>query len=729
MSDSDQKTRVAVLGGGVGSMVTAFELTATEELRQQYEVTVYQMGWRLGGKGASGRNRRRQDRIEEHGLHIWFGFYENAFRAMQRCYEELGRAPGTPLATWQDAFKPNGWFVLNEHYKGQWVDWPVQFPTNESTPGDDRVLPTFWDMVEEFLGWIKEIVGDLLVDQAVGGKRGCARWLRPSLWFRRQKEPETAARPSFWDELVEEIGLVFKFGEHLLALRKLELAHGLARARSKNPHKHTSPAHYGHLKDLLTDFRDWLWSTIVEPDLDNTTIRALFIAFDTGLAIIKGIIDDDIFSRGFHSIDDLELRQWLGKHGARKDPTLDHNPILRAMYDVAFAFEGGDATKPNLAAGAAVSGAMRMALTYKGSMYWKMQAGMGDTIFGPYYEVLRRRGVKFNFFHAVTHLGIAGEPEKEVISIDVVPQVPLTVGEYEPLVLVNGLPCWPSEPLWDQLQNGRHLAEQGVNFEWQPNPLNAEPITLYKGQDFDIVVLGTSVGPLPTICKDIIDREAKWQAMVDKVTTVMTQAFQLWADRKVVKGLGWRYDPQAIIGSYVEPLDTSSNMDHLIVRENWPERYNMQEISYMCGVLADKPGETQAEATARAKANALKFLGQDIEHMWPKAASKDPHGGDDFDWVVLVDPQGRQGPARFDAQYWRANHAPSERYVQSFAGSIKYRLPADGSGYKNLFLTGDWLFNGMNVGHVESATTSGMQAARAICGSPKEIVGEKDPWF
>jgi len=30
-----------------------------------------------------------------------------------------------------------------------------------------------------------------------------------------------------------------------------------------------------------------------------------------------------------------------------------------------------------------------------------MQAGMGDTIFGPMYEVMKKRGVKFKFFHQV----------------------------------------------------------------------------------------------------------------------------------------------------------------------------------------------------------------------------------------------------------------------------------------------------------------------------------------
>ena len=64
MNRPAQRTKVAVLGGGVGGMTAAFELTATPELQQQFDVTLYQLGWRNGGKGASGRNGDVAERIE-----------------------------------------------------------------------------------------------------------------------------------------------------------------------------------------------------------------------------------------------------------------------------------------------------------------------------------------------------------------------------------------------------------------------------------------------------------------------------------------------------------------------------------------------------------------------------------------------------------------------------------------------------------------------------------------
>src|SRR5689334_23413804 len=103
MADSERPIRVAIVGGGCAGITAAYELSRPEH-QGRYEVTVYQMGWRLGGKGASGRGVA--GRIEEHGLHVWMGWYENAFRIMRETYEELGRDATAPLATWREAFSP-----------------------------------------------------------------------------------------------------------------------------------------------------------------------------------------------------------------------------------------------------------------------------------------------------------------------------------------------------------------------------------------------------------------------------------------------------------------------------------------------------------------------------------------------------------------------------------------------------------------------------------------------
>ena len=135
MMATSKPQKVAILGGGVGSMIAAFELTQEPNWQHKYDITVYQLGWRLGGKGASGRNMERGARIQEHGLHIWCGYYDNSFRVMRQCYEALNRPEGVAIRTVEQAFRG-----INQVYLADFVDdhphfWRVDFPPNPEVPG------------------------------------------------------------------------------------------------------------------------------------------------------------------------------------------------------------------------------------------------------------------------------------------------------------------------------------------------------------------------------------------------------------------------------------------------------------------------------------------------------------------------------------------------------------------------------------------------------------------
>lgn len=137
----------------MASLVTAFGLTRTPELRARHAVTVLQHGHRLGGKGASGVNAERSHRIEEHGLHVLYGFYENVFSVLRECYTELGRPPGAPLATWRDAVLLQHLILLPER-RGDDVDWwPLVCPPNDELPGDGAELGDPWRYVERIFDW------------------------------------------------------------------------------------------------------------------------------------------------------------------------------------------------------------------------------------------------------------------------------------------------------------------------------------------------------------------------------------------------------------------------------------------------------------------------------------------------------------------------------------------------------------------------------------------------
>ena len=125
-----EKKKIAVLGGGIGSLSTVFGLTSEPGWRDKYDITVYQQGWRLGGKCASSRNPQVADRIEEHGLHIFFGFYDNAIKMMRTAYAELERPVTAPLATFDAAFKPHSFITIEEYIDDEWVHFPIFFPPN-----------------------------------------------------------------------------------------------------------------------------------------------------------------------------------------------------------------------------------------------------------------------------------------------------------------------------------------------------------------------------------------------------------------------------------------------------------------------------------------------------------------------------------------------------------------------------------------------------------------------
>jgi uncharacterized protein with NAD-binding domain and iron-sulfur cluster len=699
------KQKIAILGGGVGALGTAWELTNVPGWDTRYEITVYQLGWRMGGKGASGRNQSVRNRIQEHGLHLWMGFYENAFRCIREAYDychQHNLMPGSPFQSYKDAFSPMNFTSSTEHFEGKYIPWNVVWPPTDQWPGEGT-LPAgvndpgsvIWHYVVRILEFVAE-----RVDQVVTGQ---------------------ASR-------------IPLFPAHFLAGR---LAKPLRQAFEKASQLPADPAQIvkadlDAIRQLLDDFLR-LFQRIVDFGSflfrKNQELRRLNTILDTVLAVARGILDDDLIHRGFDSIDGLEFRGWLAKHGCRQ-PT---NTLTISFYDACFAYVDGaaGAQSLNMAAGTMLNGLLRLTLTYSKSIMLCMEAGMGDTIFTPLYLGLKDRGVKFESFQKVTNLGLSPDRRSvDTISIDV--QATLAVPEYNPLIPVNGLYCWPAEPPWDQLVEGQAIRNTPVNHDLESYWCAWKPVkqrVLKRGDDFDLVVNGISLGAVPYICKELVAANAKWKLMVDHVKVVRTQAFQLWL-HKTASEMGWNPGPSEapVLTAFVEPYDTWAEMRHLIVRESWQPGDNCKEIAYFCNCMdVDKPPAPFTDPsypntqTARARASALQFVNRNLRDIWPGSA--DPAKKDQFNFDLLVDIQGRVGEAAFDDQFFRANIDPTELYVMSVAGSTDFRLSPGGSGFDNLILAGDWTRVELNIGCVEAAVQSAMMASHAICGSPKFIYG------
>jgi uncharacterized protein with NAD-binding domain and iron-sulfur cluster len=667
-----QKKRVAILGGGVSGMAAAFGITEAPNWQDQYEITVYQLGWRLGGKGAAGRNAQLAQRIEEHGLHVWGGFYENAFRLIRACYEELDRQPGVPLATWDEAFLPEPLVSFTEALPQGWLAWNNAFPQYSSTPGDGSPMPSLWEGFVRIVGWVLQTFdgeGDTESGASVPAR---ARSLLESL----QNEGE-ARRPA--------------------ALR------GLA--------------------DSLYSMRDAVRPRLLAAGENDGARRAL-ILLDLGITEAIGMIEDGVLVHGFDVIDGEDLMAWYARHGAA--PVSVDSALVRGTYDFIFANANGDPATPSLGAGSGLRLILRLVTWYKGAIFYRMAAGMGDTVFAPLYLALAARGVQFRFFQLVAGITVTADGSA-IDSIQMGEQATLVDGSYDPLEDVNGLPCWPSAPLYDQLVQGPQLQEDSIDLEspWSP----WEPVSTYDlvaGTDFDVAVLATSLAPLKDIAQQLIQERPTWQAMLAQLQTVPTQAFQLWMT-PTLEQLGWHPGP-AVLTGFAHPYETWADMSQVIDRETWPSSAEPGSIAYFCGTQPDvdpippySDHGFPARQTAAAHDAAVAWIEANLPLLWGEAGTPAA-----FNWSLLNDPAGGEGAERFDSQYWRANVSPAERYVLSVPGTVGVRLTADGSGLSNLYLAGDWLRNGLNVGCVESAVMGGLQASRAICGYPLQIVGETD---
>jgi uncharacterized protein with NAD-binding domain and iron-sulfur cluster len=353
---------------------------------------------------------------------------------------------------------------------------------------------------------------------------------------------------------------------------------------------------------------------------------------------------------------------------------------------------------------------MRMFLDYKGALFWKMTAGMGDVVFAPLYQALRRRGVRFRFFHRLDHLHLSPDG-RSIGSVSLGRQLTVQGDDYDPLVRVRGLPVFADRPDSSQIDGGDQLLGQDLESHGCRR-LDTERVCLEAGRDYDALVLAVSLGMLPHTCRELLDADERWKSMVDQVGTVATQAFQAWL-RVDERSLGWRA-PAATVTGCGEPFDTFGSMSQVLRFEDWPVDERPLTAASFCGTLPDSEIPEGIDPDHVVRSNAVRFLESHSQILWPGAAEAD--GGFRWDLLCANDVESGSGPDRFGSQYWRANIDPSDRYVQALPGTAPYRMRADDSGLDNLFLAGDWIDNGLNAGCIESAVLGGLQAANAIEG-------------
>jgi uncharacterized protein with NAD-binding domain and iron-sulfur cluster len=681
------KRRIVILGGGVGALTAAYYLTARPNWQQDYDITVYQLGWRLGGKGASSRNPDLGNRIEEHGLHIWFGFYENAFALMRKVH-----AP----ASVYDAFRPLDKVSMLEPVAGGWELWPLDFPALGGEPGQGNPVDSAWEVLTNLVKF---------------AARYSAEWLG-----RVPLQEQVRVTVPDWG-----LHLFPRGGRDYTQLHPLDPVIRVMEGIGTDLALHKADMHHAWIADALRAVRDGAAHRIAGNAVERASFRRIWLVVDLCLTIAIGVLRDRLLSRGLAEIDGEELLEWLARHGA-SDEARKSTPV-RALYDCCFAFVDGDTDKPNFAAGVALGCALRIGLMYRGHMCYEMRMGMGEAVVAPLYRVLRDRGVKFEFFHRVKRLELDGD---RVARIHMARQVQLKNGSYDPLVFApDGLPCWPDRPRYEQIVEGDALRERKINLESHWTPWQDTDLPPLELKPEDVVVLGISLGALGPIC-DELRANADWRNLLDKLPSIQTQSAQLWMERDL-NGLGGPTERPAMVAA-PEPFNVWADMSHQLPRESWPTGNAPASVQYFCGPMKgsflERPQTDHAvpgDAWRSARDQVKQWLETYTGWPWPNAVAA---GTKALDWELLHVLDNVSGAARLDRQWIRANIDPSERYVLSPKKLNLLRLRSSRSGFHNLYLAGDWTRTAINAGCVEAAVMSGMEASRAICGYPEKIAGE-----
>jgi uncharacterized protein with NAD-binding domain and iron-sulfur cluster len=723
------KRKIVIVGGGMAGLAAAFDLSRTQALRDQFDVTIYQLGWRLGGKAASGR--LPDGRIVEHGLHVWFGCYENAFELVRAAYKAWSPHKNQAITEWDQAFQKQCFTVIGSGDRKEFAG--IYWPPADGSPGDGSSPLAFWPCVTQLLRVIQEQF------------QRFTSWYDPKLQIPDDIVALLAEAHVHIDgaspcEPQSRSGLVAPF-QHSLAATI-----GWANNFTRTPTLRTEKQLRGFARFLrLVSAHVWndhAFNEKKESNNKNKEPKFLRELIDVGTALVEGVIVDmEIEGASVAELDALDFREWLCGAGAQREAVYGSS-IVQSLYNTTFQYLEGDKRRPNLGAGSAAQVSLRLFGGYKDAFLYESTAGLGEVVVAPIYGALCKWGVKFQFFHKLTRLEL-NDAGNGIAKIHLDKQVDLSVETYEPTFKPESrfanLECWPAEPRWEQIENGEWLKGLDLESYWC-DLKTGEPVVLNQGSDFDEVVLAVSIGAIkptkdaPGPCAELIAANRPFWKMTDAASLVPTVSLQAWCT-ETLKDMGWRPPDNPFGNDKIDfpmsngpsPLNIWADRTALLDRENWSKvNPAPKSLQYLCDAfettLYKAPptcGDVPKIAKAHARHLAVEWLEQKSWVLWPEAS---PDGA--FSWGLLFDPACGTGDYRIDYQVIKANVDPWACCAGSPAGSTKWRLSADGSGFDHLFLAGAWIDSGFNVECIESAVMSGRQAARAIVGTTDVIDGE-----
>lgn len=674
--------KIAILGGGPASLAAAYELTNSPDWRDHYaEITVYQQGFRLGGKLACGRDPSRPWRMEEHGLHVFLGFYQSTLEMLGRCYNEIE-------LDLDDELIGIDRIHFLEKVDDRWSVWPLIL---KQPPPISALLATgaraggahpMHTMNRHLIGLTQRDHSDGLA-AAWTGLVKLARDQGLLSVDSVDRDVKTIFAPSELAVKVDRL-IAIDAGRNYLVYPELALM--------LLDHAPDAPDLYRKLMELFRGkHREAGLALVAESDESRRkrVVKNLVATMLVGLSAIGAHHERS----SIDALDDVDFRKWLAESGATSGET--ESAIVDAGYHLTFIDKG------TMSAASAIRGAVEM-VTFDDALFYMPRGGMGE-VFAGVYHALKQRGVRFCFFHSVQDVVAR---DGAISAIRIRRQVTLAGESYNPFLDEPGgeLPRrWRDAPDYAQIERGDELAKRRYDFESIWSPWSAwdggADVTLRAGEHFDDVILGIPVGALRFACPSLFDASPALKSTAEGLATTATSSVMLWANQPLEDAAGWKRR-QGVLAGLGTPFETWADMSTALLQTPGAPKAFVQ----LCGALeapapdpADTglPGRKQAEVKQRSE-------------DWQKK------------WVPVVWPEAeRTGGGPFVDRTYRANVNPSDRYVQCLASTAARRLDPGGAGIKNLVLAGDWLRTKLNAGCVEAAVMSGIDAARALHPEPR----------